>query len=117
MTARAPEAQLKQTVLTTLKRLGIWAMGNAINARGKYRAGLEDGSPDVICILPPLGCLLGLELKVDTKQRPAQKEWQTKHEALGGEYAIVCTVQEAVDAVTKARAEIRRKMTNARVTQ
>ncbi len=113
MTARAPEAQLKQNVLAMLKRLGIWAMGNAIDARGRYRAGLGDGSPDVLCILPPLGCLVGLELKVGKNtQQEDQKVWQTRHQQLGGMYFVCRSVQESVDAIAEARSEIRRKMKN-----
>lgn len=112
MKKSAPEAQLKQEVLDVLKRLGVWAFGNAIDARGKYRSGLEDGSPDVICLLPPLGCLVAIELKVLTKQSEDQKAWQARFEGIGGHYYLCKSPQAAVDCVQLAREEIRRKVLN-----
>lgn len=88
-----------------LKRIGVFAMGNALGGH-TYKTGLGTGSPDIIVILPPIGVMVALELKKETKQRDAQKVWQADFEREGGQYFICHTVQEVVDAIFAARAKI-----------
>ena len=99
------EHDLKQACLKSLKRLGVFAMGNALH-RGRYTTGLGPGSPDVVVVLPPVGVFVAIELKKATKQREAQAKWQADFERQGGLYFLCRSVQEVVNAVSSARAKI-----------
>ena len=104
----ATESDLKAACLKALKQLGVMAMGNALH-RGRYKTGLGPGSPDIVAVLPPLGVFVAIELKKETKQRPAQAMWQADFERQGGLYYQCRSVQEVAEAVFKAREIVQSK--------
>lgn len=103
--AMTSEADLKRACLNALKRIGVFAMGNALGG-SRYRTGLGPGSPDILVVLPPIGVLVAIELKKGSKQRPAQKVWQKDFERCGGIYVLCRTVKEVCEAVFAARKRI-----------
>jgi hypothetical protein len=63
----------------------------------------EAGLPDIIVIVPSNGRVLGLEVKSQKgKQRPAQREFQSKLETVGGSYRLVRNLEQAMAAVAEA---------------
>jgi hypothetical protein len=99
------EADLKRACLQALARIGVFAMGNALAGRTR-KAGLGPGSPDIVVVLPPIGVLVAIELKKESKQRPTQKTWQADFERCGGIYVQCRTVKEVCEAVFSARKRI-----------
>lgn len=70
------------------------------------RAGLPDGSPDLVGIFKAQagGIFVGLEVKTGAgKQRPAQLAFQQVVRHLGGVYAVVRSVAEARDVLEQLR--------------
>ncbi len=66
----------------------------------------EAGLPDIVCVIPPNGRFLGLEVKsANGKLRPAQKEFMESIRSCGGYYVVVRTLQGAMEAVAKALGE------------
>lgn len=68
------------------------------------RYGLGNGSPDIVVVAGPDGRFVGLEVKVERGvQSVDQQTWEKDVSAVGGGYAVVRSVEEAVLAVRKAR--------------
>lgn len=67
------------------------------------RAGLPDGSADLVGILRP-GRFVALEAKTGTARRsPAQMNWHALVQAMGGFAAVVRSVSDAHAALARAR--------------
>ena len=100
------ERSLREQILARLIELGINARINTINVRHN-NPGFGVGSPDILCVLPPIAVLVGLELKMPGEvQRDTQVLWQRQHEELGGLYYVVRTVREAEKALHRANSEM-----------
>lgn len=68
------------------------------------RFGLGPGAPDIICVVGPTGHAVALECKVgNNKTTRFQDEWARIFRKSGGDYFVIRTVEEAVDAVSLGR--------------
>jgi hypothetical protein len=107
---RQKESVLKQEILGRLRANGYRVISNALFYK-YFRSGLDPGSPDIVCVLPPIGVFVGLELKVGAEtQSKTQIDWQKRHEELGGLYYIVYSCDEALQAMNQAAREIQSRI-------
>ena len=102
------ETHLVTSILQALElEPGVYAWRNStgmIRRAGRVIKFGAVGSPDILAIVGPEGRLLGLEAKTSTgKQSPKQCEWQALIDGLGGKYAVVRSVSDALKAVRDAR--------------
>ncbi len=104
-----PEKVIQRQILDWLKHTGInhWRQnsGTVFAGHRMIRLG-EEGLPDIVCIVPPNGRFLGLEVKsAKGKLRPAQKEFMERIRSCGGYYVVVRTLQQAMEAVAMSMGE------------
>lgn len=80
-------------------------VGAVQDLRGRYHTfGLAPGSADLVGILRPSGRLLALECKSAAgRLRPEQRAWLAVVRDFGGFAAVVRSVQDALDALARAR--------------
>lgn len=108
------EALIQNEIMAAIGSLpGVICMRNAVgqaihtDARGNTRRvtyGLGEGSPDLVCIIAPLGKWVGLEVKVPgEKPRPEQVRCHAAWRAVGAVVAVVTSVPEALAALEEAR--------------
>ena len=72
--------------------------------RGRVRYGLAQGSADLVGILAPRGRWLALEVKADRgRVTPEQRAFLTLVRSHGGFAAIVRSVDDAREAIARAR--------------
>lgn len=95
-----PETVLRNAILDTLRRIGVFVHTNA--QRGStYHGGLGPGSPDLVACVR--GRYVGLEVKTDTGRVSAeQRAWGDDLERAGGVYRVVRSVAEAIAAVRES---------------
>ncbi len=69
------------------------------------RCGLGTGCSDLICVVPPLGRFLAIEVKKPTGGRtsPAQKHWLAVVRRFGGVTGVARSVSDAMLLVSEAR--------------
>lgn len=68
------------------------------------RTGLGIGVSDLICVVPPFGRFLGIEVKKPgQKPRDEQKRWLAVIRRHGGVTGVATTVEEAMALVAEAR--------------
>ncbi len=66
----------------------------------------ESGLPDIVCVVPPTGHLLGLEVKsAKGKLRPDQVTFRDRLKAVGGTYEVVRSLAQAQIAVARSMGE------------
>ena len=108
-----PERKLQESIVQAINKapLGAWAIPNIVvkKARKTFTeiTGLGTGSPDIYVAIAPNGHLW-LEVKCKEtggKCSTAQNDWHAKAKSFGVTVVTVWSVQEAIDAVCKARAE------------
>lgn len=105
------ETDLQSAILAALKAdpRGHFTRNNVGGRRGgRRRFGHGTGSADIVGLIAPSGRFVALEVKAPKgEQSAAQVAWQADVERLGGFYAVVRSVQEALDAVRAARSDLR----------
>jgi hypothetical protein len=116
----SPERKLQQRIVATINKapLDAWAIPNVV-VRKSRRAfceitGLGAGSPDVYVAIRPGGQHLWLEVKCDETAgtlSEAQVAWHERARSFGVEVVTVRSVEAAVAAVVKARADARSRAT------
>ena len=81
-------------------------VGTALGgATGGVVYGLGTGSPDLVGTLAPTGRWFCLEVKrAGQKARPEQAAWLARHRKFGAFCAVVHSLDEARDALVRARA-------------
>lgn len=100
-----PESALLRQVLQWLNLKGIFAW--RANSGGGLRGGRPvrgnpAGTPDVLCVLPPAGRLVGLELKsASGRLRPAQEAWRGAAERAGALHLVVRSLGQLVEEFAK----------------
>lgn len=104
-----PEKVIQRQILDWLKTTGLlhWRQNSGTVFTGHHMVLLgEEGLPDIVCIVPPSGRLVGLEVKsAKGKLRPKQKEFAERIRSTGGFYFVVRTLQQAMTAVATAVGE------------
>ena len=100
---------IQKGILDWLKETHLlhWRQNSGTVFFGNRRINLgEDGLPDIVCIVPPNGRMLGLEVKsAKGTLRPKQRVFRDSMLATGGYYKVVRSLQEAMDAVAQALGE------------
>lgn len=101
------EAPIKARIRAALIEAGCLVWVHDIDYRlGK--TGLGKGTSDIICVVPPRGRFLGVEVKrpgfSPSDVRPDQRAWINAVRKFGGVAGIATTVAEALDLVAEARA-------------
>jgi hypothetical protein len=105
-----PESQLLRQVLQWLALKGVlhWRAnsgGGLRRGRGGRTVpvvGNPEGTPDIICILPPFGRLVGIEVKAQGgKLRPAQEAWAANARRAGALVLCVRSIEDLVEAMRK----------------
>lgn len=99
------ESRLKEAVLDRLAwDRNVLAFSNAQDNRHNVKTGLGPGSADIICCLAPLGRWAALEVKQPgEKATDDQKVWLAQIRRTGGFAAVVCSVEEAEQAIKRAQ--------------
>ncbi len=103
---RELELPIKKRIREALASAGCMAMIHNVDNR-QLATGLGDGVSDIICIVPPLGRFLGVEVK-RPKYSPsdvsdAQRAWLAAVRLFGGVSGIATCVEEAIALVAEAR--------------
>lgn len=102
------EGDIKRAMLEALEAVGAFAFraqSGMVKVRGGYMHLAPPGTPDILVIVPPLGRLLGLEVKTAKgAEREAQLAWASGVRRLGGWVQTVRTPEEAVRAYLDAKA-------------
>jgi len=65
-----------------------------------HKTGMLNGVSDLI-LQGVNGRILNIEVKAETKQSPAQIDFQKKVEALGGRYILVYSKEDAISKINK----------------
>lgn len=104
-----PEKVIQRQILDWLRDTGLlhWRQnsGTVFVGNRVVRLG-EEGLPDIICVVPPTGKLLGLEVKsAKGRLRPCQAEFAERLRSVGGAYCVVRTLSAAMDAVARTIGE------------
>lgn len=103
------EAQLQAEIRLAIGRMPdvrLWRNNSGFldGAITKIRVGLATGSSDLIGILAPSGRFIALEIKTPKgRETEEQKQWQAIIRRFGGFACVVRSVQEAEDAIQRAR--------------
>ena len=103
------EKSLMTRIVTAVAASGVMVMRNNVGmakmAGGFVRYGLGVGSPDLICIVPPMGRVVGIEVKRPKVGRigKEQERWHAVAKRYGAIVGIVDSVQGALDLVGQAR--------------
>jgi hypothetical protein len=96
------EGDIKRDSLEALERVGAFAFrvqSGMVKVRGGWMHLSPPGTADILVIVPPLGRILGLEVKTAKgTEREAQLAWADGVRALGGAVRTVRSPQEAVRA-------------------
>ncbi len=104
------EKSLMTRIVTAVAASGVIVMRNNVGvakmAGGFVRYGLGPGSPDLICIVPPFGKFLGLEVK--RPKRGRVEAHQERWHAMARRYGAVCGVVDSVEAALALVEEARR---------
>ncbi len=98
-----PEKVIQKAILKWLTETNIlhWRQNSGtVFAGGRVIRLGEEGLPDIVCVIPPNGHFLGLEVKsAKGKIRPAQAEFADRIRSIGGSYVVVRTLEQAMRAV------------------
>ncbi len=100
------ELPIKLRIREALASQGCMAMIHNVDNR-QLATGLGRGVSDIICIVPPLGRFLGVEVK-RPKYSPSdvsdeQRAWLGAVRKFGGVSGIATCVEEAIALMTEAR--------------
>lgn len=98
------ESDIQHEILETLDKLGLFYWRSqtlAIRGRSNNKQSQKlKGMPDIMCLLPPHGTLVGLEVKTeDGKPSTEQLEWGRNLESNGGKFFIVRSVEDVLKAL------------------
>jgi hypothetical protein len=103
------EAELMKRVVHVLEMSGVCVLRNTVGftlymGRG-ITYGLGKGSADLVCIVPPLGRWLCLELKRTKggKVTPEQEAWLAGVRKYGAVAGVVRSPEEALELLAEAR--------------
>ncbi len=102
------EKGIEIRIRVALAAAGVMVMKHHVDNRGHKRTGLGLGVADLICIVPPMGRFVAIEVKrpgyTPSDVRPDQRRWLAIVERFGAISGIATTVEEALAIVERARA-------------
>lgn len=111
MQSSPTEASILASIRRALGRepdLVLWRLSQGVTeSRGRmYRAGLVPGAADLVGILAPRGRWFALEVKArHGRLSPEQRRWGALVRSMGGYWAVVRSVEEALRELHNAREE------------
>lgn len=116
------EKGIEIRIRVALASIGVMVMKHHVDNRGQApcekcghrdakshgaRTGLGLGVSDLICVVPPMGRFLGIEVKrpgyAPSRVRPEQTKWLAIVQRFGGITGIATSVEEALALVELAR--------------
>ncbi len=101
------EKGIEVQIRVALAAAGVLVMKHNVDARGGVGRGLGLGVADLICVVPPLGRFLAIEVKrpgyTQSDVRDAQRRWLGVVLRFGGIAGIATSVDEAMALVARAR--------------
>lgn len=104
-----PEKEIQRTILEWLRSTSLlhWRQNSGVVFAGHRMILLgEEGLPDIVCIVPPGGRMLGLEVKSSKgKLRPKQIEMAERIREAGGVYRVVRSLEQAKNVVAEVLGE------------
>lgn len=95
------ETQLAKAIRDMFTAAGIlcWRNQSGTAMGGRMRFGTK-GSPDIVCVLPPRGQILAIEVKTRSGLiSDAQKTFRDQLLAAGGYYEVVRSVEQAAGLI------------------
>lgn len=102
------EKGMEIRIRVALAARGVMVMKHHVDNRGHKRTGLGLGVADLICIVPPLGRFVAIEVKrpgySPSDVRPDQTQWLAIVQRFGAISGIATTVEEALAIVERALA-------------
>lgn len=102
------EKSIEIQIRVALAAAGVMVMKHHVDNRGHQRTGLGLGVSDLICIVPPTGRFLAIEVKrpgySPSDVRPDQSRWLAVVGRFGAISGIASSVEEALALVEQARA-------------
>ena len=99
------EKSIENKIRLALCEEGVFCLKNNIDNRNLH-TGLGEGSADIICIVPPNGRMLAIEVKsFRPGSRPSEKQLRFIHlvRQFGGIAGVARSVQEALELLNEAR--------------
>lgn len=106
------EKGIEIRIRVALAAAGVMVMKHHVDNRKRQgakqaRTGLGLGVSDLVCVVPPYGRFLGIEIKrpgySPSDVRPAQKKWLAVVRRFNGVTGIATSVEEALELVELAR--------------
>jgi hypothetical protein len=97
------EKSIEVRIRVELASAGVMVMKHHVDNR-QARTGLGIGVSDLICVVPPYGRFLGIEVKRPGQEpRDEQKRWLAVVRRFGGVTGVATNVEEALALVAQAR--------------
>lgn len=100
------EKGIEIRIRVALAARGVMVMKHHVDNRGHKRTGLGLGVADLICIVPPLGRFVAIEVKrpgySPSDVRPDQTRWLATVQRFGAISGIATTVAEALAIIDRA---------------
>ncbi len=113
--AKESERSVQLRVLTLLASRGVLVLVHSVeacyrcHAKPSQRVGLGKGAADLICIVPPRGRLLAIEMKKPgyspSDVDPLQRKWLATMRRYGAVTGIASSEEEALALLEEARRE------------
>jgi hypothetical protein len=101
--AKPREKSVEIQIRVALATEGVMVMKHHVDNRAA-RTGLGLGVADLICVVPPYGRFLGIEVKrPGQKPRTAQRRWLDVVRRFGGVTGVATSVEEAMRLVEEAQ--------------
>ena len=105
---KAPrEKSVEIAIRVALCADGVWCQKHHVDNRGKARTGLGIGVSDLICIVPPKGILVCIEVKrpgySPSDVSEVQRRWLGMVRRFGAVAGIASSVEEARALIAEAR--------------
>lgn len=100
------EKGIEIRIRVELAAAGVLVMKHNIDRRSPFGGGLGLGVSDLICVVPPYGRFLGIEVKRPTTRTHTskkQKAWLAVVRRFGGVTGVATSVEEAMALVAEAR--------------
>lgn len=99
------EKGVETRIRVALAAAGVLVWKHHVDNRAGARTGLGIGTADLICVVPPFGRLLGIEVKTKRgRVRESQERWLGAVRRFGGVTGVARSVEEAMALVAEARA-------------
>lgn len=100
------EKGIEIRIRVALAARGVMVMKHHVDNRGLKRTGLGLGVADLICIVPPMGRFVAIEVKrpgyTPSDVRPDQTRWLGIVQRFGAVAGIATTVEEALAIIDRA---------------